>query len=282
VRQRTVGLATWEGLPQLGEDDRLLLGPLRDLGIEASPVVWSDDVPDPTRLELVVLRSTWDYHHRRDAFLRWIERVGRATALSNDPSTVRWNHDKHYLADLAARGLPVVPTVWGSEIDSPTATMRQRGWARAVLKPCVSASGEGASVLSESEPLAAEQSFRSLRARGEVMLQPFLDGTLVPGERSLVYLDGRYSHAVVRAPKFHDGPSIVEGTPVLPSAPELAVGERTVASIEPRPLYARVDLVPVDGAPHLMELELIEPLLYLGAHHDAPQRFAQAIAGRLR
>ncbi len=278
---RTVGLATWEGLPDLVADDRLVLGPLLERGLRATPVVWSESAPDPAALDLVVIRSTWDYHHRRDAFLRWAENLGRRTRVLNDPATLRWNSDKRYLADLAARGLPVVPTVWGREVDSATATLAEHHWTRAVLKPCVSASGEGATILRADEPERNEMALERLRSRGEVMLQPFLEATVDPGERSLVYLDGRFSHAVLRAPKFADGRTVAEGALLEPSGAELDVAARTLGTVEPMPLYARVDLVAVDGSPHLMELELIEPLLYLAAQPGAAERFAAAIGARL-
>ena len=278
---RTVGLATWEGLPDLVADDRLVLGPLLERGLRATPVVWSESAPDPAALDLVVIRSTWDYHHRRDAFLRWSENLGRRTRVLNDPATLRWNSDKRYLADLAARGLPVVPTVWGREVDSATATLAEHRWTRAVLKPCVSASGEGATILRAGEPERNEMALERLRSRGEVMLQPFLEATVDPGERSLVYLDGRFSHAVLRAPKFADRRTVTEGARVEASGVELDVAARTLGTVRPTPLYARVDLVAVDGSPHLMELELIEPLLYLAAQPGAAERFAAAIAARL-
>ncbi len=278
---RTVGLATWAGLPDLGPDDRLLLGPLAQRGLRPTPVVWSEPAPDPASLDLVVVRSTWDYHHRRNDFLRWAERVGARTRLLNDAATLRWNSDKRYLRELEERGLPVVPTVWDDEISSATGVLRERGWARAVLKPCVSASGEGAVLLEADAPARNEEELGRLRARGAVMLQPFLDGAVEPGERSLVFLDGRFSHAVLRAPKFADGSPLRDGAPLAPSATERDTAGRILAAVQPLPLYARVDLVPVDGTPRLMELELIEPLLYLGAQPGSAEQLAEAIARRL-
>jgi glutathione synthase/RimK-type ligase-like ATP-grasp enzyme len=277
-----VGLATWSELPDLCADDRLLLDALASDGIPARPAVWNDTALRWERFGLVVLRSTWDYHRRLAEFLGWVDRVAGRTRLLNDPRTVRWNSHKTYLRELERSGIPIVPTVWGSELDSVTDTLEERGWERGVLKPAVSASGEGAHLLRLGDRASNEAAFRELLAKGEVLLQPYLAAVNDPGERSLVFLDGAYSHAVLRAPRFLPGSPLREGAPVEPLDLEREVAVRALAVVEPRPLYARVDLVTgSDGSPRLMELELIEPLLFLGTSPGAAGRLARAIAQRL-
>ena len=277
----TVGLATWEGLPGLSADDQRLLAPLRDRGLQPVPVVWSESAPDAARLDLVVVRSTWDYHHRLAEFLAWIDRVGGRTRLWNPPATVRWNSDKRYLQELARRGVATIPTVWSSEFESVTRTLRDRGWDRGVLKPTVSASGYATELVRVDSPEANERTLTRLRTRGELMLQPFVDATLGPGERSLVFLAGRYSHAILRAPKFADRSTIGEGQAHQPSEVERRFADAVLATLKPVPLYARVDLVPLDDGPHLMELELVEPELYFRAGPGSAERLADAIAAQL-
>jgi glutathione synthase/RimK-type ligase-like ATP-grasp enzyme len=282
-RAPTVGLATCSDLPDLDPDDRLLLGALEAAGASAVPAVWSDPEVSWARSDVVVIRSTWDYHRRVDEFLRWVDTVAGSTRLLNDARTVRWNSHKTYLRDLEADGVPIVPTVWLTEGSSVQKVLRQSGWKRAVLKPEVGASGEGTRLLDAEDEAANEVGLAALQKLGEVMLQPYLAAVDDPGERSLVFVDGVYSHAVLRAPKLSRGFLLREGEPVTPSAAERKVAEQALSVLDAAPVYARVDLVPNDrGLPCLMELELIEPLLYLATRPGSAERLSQAILQRLR
>jgi len=150
------------------------------------------------------------------------------------------------------------------------------------MKPAVSANADRTHRVDLAEPDRAELLFRDLRASGEVLVQPYMTTVDGAGEHSLVFLDGALSHAVVRAPRLSMGSPLVEGTPTAASEEEVAVGRAAMATVTPRPLYARVDLV-ADGAghPRVMELELIEPYLYLGSAPGSAARLARSIRGRL-
>lgn len=231
---------------------------------------------------MVVVRSTWDYHRRLPAFLDWVTRASKEAQFFNDPATVRWNSRKTYLADLQRSAVPTVPTVWGSAVRTVREVLEARSWSRAVLKPAVGADAEGATLLSEENRADHERLFTELRSRGEVLIQPYLAAVERPGERSLVFLDGTYSHAALRKAAMAPERGPTEGTPVEPTAEEIALGERAVACAPMPPLYARVDLVPdaVLG-PVLIELELIEPFLFLSSREGASERLARAIVARL-
>ena len=273
-----IALVTWEGLPSLDPDDRRLAASLVARGATTVPAVWSDPSILWEEFDVTIVRSTWDYHRRLGEFLAWVDRVGALGRLLNIPATLRWNCDKRYLLDLARAGVRIPPTVWGPEVRSVTETMRERGWREAVVKPTVSASGEGTYRLRVEDGERNEERLRSLRARGDVMLQPYLPGVERPGERSLVFLGGEYSHAVVRRPKLAGATGLEEGAPISPDPAERELAGRAVAAVDPVPVYARVDLVPdLEGVPCVAELELIEPLLYLGAAPGAPDRLAEAI-----
>jgi glutathione synthase/RimK-type ligase-like ATP-grasp enzyme len=244
-------------------------------------LVWSDRTVAWEAYDVVVLRSTWDYHRRIAEFLEWVDLVSSRTRLFNPAPVVRWNSHKSYLRDLGRAGVPTVPTVWGSEVSSATEALRARGWTRAVLKPAVSANAENTHLLEVGRPQANEAVFRRLREGGEVLLQPYMEAVDGPGERSLVFLDGTYSHAALRSPQLSPGSSLRNGQPVEPSSAELDVGRRALATVRPLPLYGRVDLVAdAAGKPCVMELEVIEPFLYLAAGPGSPERLARAI--RLR
>jgi glutathione synthase/RimK-type ligase-like ATP-grasp enzyme len=277
-----VALATSEAFPDLYEDDRRLLEPLRARGLDPRPTVWSAPGVRWEAFELVVVRSTWDYHRRLGEFLTWVDRVATQSRLCNAANTIRWNSHKSYLRDLERAGVPIVPTVLGTEVDSVTEALRERGWETGILKPAVSANAEGARLLRAREKDRNEELFQEARRRGEVLVQPYLPAVDDPGERSLVYLDGTYSHGVVRVPRLSPEPRLRDGTPVEPTAAERNVARRALETVTPPPLYARVDVVEgPSGAPCVMELELIEPLLYLGSSPTSAAAFAEAIRRRL-
>ncbi|WP_412542365.1 hypothetical protein R8Z50_07635 [Longispora sp. K20-0274] len=275
---KIVALATCAKLPELDEEERLVLGPLSDLGIRAVPAVWDDPTVDWSSFDLTVLRTTWDYATRRDEFLAWARTVPR---LLNPAATVEANTDKRYLASLA---VPTVPTVFLAPGEPFTAPGGEY-----VLKPTVSAGSLDTGRYGPAdEPLAAAHVARLHAAGRTVMVQPYLTAVDDAGETALLYFDGEFSHAIRKGPML-TGPDLgtdglfhgEEITARVPSAAERALADALVGSLD-APLYARVDLIPgPDGAPVLVELELTEPSLFLGHDPGAPARFARAIAARL-
>ncbi len=280
----TVGLATWSGLPDLHPDDRLLLDELRRRGVRAEPAVWSDPSVEWDRFDGVILRSTWDYHREYERFLDWVERVGRWTRLWNPAATVRWNSHKSYLLDLAKRGLPVIPTELPRPGETLAETSRRRGWGPVVVKAAVSANAENCVLVAPDEKARFESRYQEMSARVDLLVQPFVPGVLDPGERSLVFFNGRFSHAFRKGPALPRDLRDAAGLlPLRPSERERAVAVRTIAALDDTPLYARVDLVDGGGGtPWLMEVELIEPLLDLAADPKAPGRFVDAWSERQR
>ncbi len=282
-------LVTCRAVPDLDPDDQLLREALGSRGVAASAAVWDDPDIDWASYDLAVLRSTWDYVPRREAFLAWTRTV---PALANTAAVVAWNTDKRYLADLADAGVPVVPTTWitpGGPPWSPPPV------GRYVVKPAVGAGsvdvGRYDLTSPEERGLAVRHVSRLLAAGRVAMLQPYLPAVDTVGETALVYLGGRFSHAV-RKEALLDGPD--QGTsglyrpekisPRTPAPEELAVGARALAAVPVATelLYARVDLIPgPDGTPRLVELELTEPSLFLGYAPGAADRLAEAVGVRL-
>jgi hypothetical protein len=279
-----IGLATWSGLPALFEDDQLLLAELDRQGFPAAPAVWDDPSIEWGEFDAVVLRSTWDYHRRYPEFLDWIDRCARATHLWNPPNIVRWNSHKSYLLELAGRGIPVIPTEIGHAGESLAELCHRRGWGNVVVKPAISANAEGCSLVTEDEHGEFEPRYREALARADQLVQPFVEGVLSPGERSLVYFNGHFSHAFQKGPALPKDLRKEAGLRnVHPSDPERSLADRTITRLDPKPLYARVDLVEGDHAePWLMELELIEPLLYFASGPTVPGRFVDAFRERRR
>ena len=277
-----VALVTAKDYPGLTKDDRLLLPELERLGLEGVPVVWDEPGVKWSLYSAAVLRSTWDYYRRPQEFLEWLPEAARQTRLWNPVRTVQWNMRKTYLRDLGDRGLPVIPTVYLAGPSGLPSLLARQGWDRAVVKPSVSAGAHKTFLLSAQDTDRIASLVPELAGAGELMVQPYLDEVERGGERSLVFLEGRFSHAFLRAPKLGLSGQLREGAPCDPTEKELFIGQSAVSAAPDPPLYARVDLVGDEaGTPRIMELELIEPALWLQNHPEAASQFARAIRARI-
>jgi hypothetical protein len=278
-----VAFVTCGEFPALDPDDRLVITPLAERGIEAVPAVWDDPEVDWAAYDLAVLRSTWDYPARRADFVAWAHAVPR---LANPAPVVGWSTDKSYLSVLAGAGVPTVPTEW---LPPGTPWEPRAGAGEVVLKPSISAGSKDTGRYDLADPLhrrlAAELVERLHEAGRTVLLQPYLPAVDTHGETAVLFLGGRYSHAIRKGPLL-TGPDIgfdglykeeeISARSATPA--ELAVAELALAQVPGELLYARVDLIPgPSGAPLVVELELAEPSLFLGYAAGAPERFADAI-----
>lgn len=282
-------LATCAALPDLHPDDRLLGEALARRGVAAGPRVWNDPGVDWGAARLTLIRSTWDYHLCLPGFLAWADGVSRTSRLVNPAAVVRWNTDKGYLRELAARGAREVPTEYlpaGSRQDLG-ALLLGKGWPKAVVKPAVSCDGwETLAVDADSpESLAAGQALLDrLAPERELMVQPYLPGVEDPGERSLIFIEGELSHAVGKLSPLLGGHGIgPAGGALTPDPDEVATARGALAASGLHPqLYARVDLVrDATGRPCLLELELVEPSLYLAAAPAALECLVDGVVARL-
>ena len=286
---RRVALATYAQLPQLAPDDRPLVPALAALGIAAEPVVWDNRAAGWNGFDAVVVRSCWDYHLRVGRFLDWLAAVESQGVPVINPSTLlRWNADKRYLLDLAARGISIVPTRVVAHGDRVTLAqlLDQLGIEQAVVKPAVSASAHATWRTSRLAAETDENRFRALVAAGDVLVQPLVREVAEAGEWSLICFGGEASHAVLKRPAPGDWRVQGElgGTAEIREAPASlleSAGRVLAAARAEACTYARVDGCLVDGRFTLMELELIEPQLYLGLEPHAAGRFARAIAAAL-
>lgn len=276
-------LATWTDIPTLTEDDRTLLAPLAALGVTAVPAIWNEPRERWDEYDAIVLRSTWDYFRHIDEFLEWVDRAGAGGRLWNPPAIVRWNAHKSYLHELSDRGVPVIPTRYCPDLESACATVVREGWDHAVVKGTVSAGGFRTYRVTAEEVRSGSPPWTDAPPLGEIMVQPYEEEVERSGERSLVFLDGSYSHAFLRAPRLAPGSTLVEGAPVRASDAELAVARSAIAAGPGPTLYARADVVPSPvGSPRLMELELIEPALGLRSTPGAAERLAGALVRAAR
>jgi glutathione synthase/RimK-type ligase-like ATP-grasp enzyme len=278
-------IATCRPLPEPDVDEDVLLQALRARGIDARMSAWNDpgerwDEPVPT-----VIRSTWDYIHDLHAFRAWLDRAERAAPLWNPGSVVRDNLHKRYLLNLERHGVPIVPTalIEHTARTKLAQVLALKGWSDIVVKPAVGAGSFGTQRFRAHELAAGEAHFEQLlEEHRDVLVQPYEVSVEQHGERALVWIDGDFTHAVRKTPRFGDDPERVsEALAIEPDEREL--GERALASHAAKLLYARVDVARgPDGLPRVMELELVEPSLFLRQSPEALERLAEGLARRLR
>ncbi|MCW2549079.1 MAG: hypothetical protein JWN96_3539 [Mycobacterium sp.] len=264
---------------------------LARVGITAEAVIWDDLASLWSSYDLVLIRSTWDYVLRRDAFLDW---AGALPRVANPASVLTWNTDKRYLGELAEAGLPAVLTRFAG----PDAEPELPPWPEYVIKPTISAgSADTARWRLGFDDEAALAHLGALREAGRTaMLQPYLAGVDEAGESALIYLGGVFSHSVRKGPILtvgtppssiaigdHDEREQITARTATPD--ELALAERVLDAVpggREQLVYARVDLLPgPGGTPVLLELELTEPSLFLFADPAAADRLAAAVSAAL-
>lgn len=271
---------TYSKLPSLDPDDRLLFDALTRRGINCAIALWNDPDYRWDQSRHTVLRSTWDYHLHLTEFMSWLERISSSTRVWNPLELVRWNVQKTYLLELQKSGVPVVPTrlvPHGTSVDL-SEVLNKTGWADAIIKPVVGLATYGVQRVCAGEAEKGQQALTALLDDDDVLVQKYIPSVNDYGERSLVYIGGQFSHAVRKMPFQALRVAGEAGeTPATATEKELGVSQRALGCLKVTPLYARVDLVP-DGEnnPVIMELELVEPSLFVSFAPHAPQLFADA------
>src|SRR5215218_2590983 len=285
--ERLPRFVTWEipDVESLFGDDRRLIAAFAERGVDAEPVAWTDRHIDWDAYDAAVLRSTWDYVDDARHFLDVMAAIERSRCLLLNPAdAVRWNVDKRYLDDLDRLGVPIVPLVRGMRADAARiqASITQAGWDELVLKPAVGVGGSG---VVRANAASLPHVLDALTPDTEVMVQPFVDAVLDEGELSFIFIGGALSHVLRKRPARGDfrAHGIYGGTVVAAAAPgdDLAQLEAIVARLPFDLLYARIDVVRVDGRLAVLELELVEPMLYFDLAPGSAGRLADATLARL-
>lgn len=273
---------------QILTEDSLLAAALATHGIASVRVDWADAAVPWQAFDAVIFRTPWDYFNRFQEFQDWLGRCENDVRFINPIGTVRWNMDKHYLSHLSQRGMAIPPTIFIARGDTHTLAthMTRSGWPRAVLKPTVSGAGRHTYLLRATDVSAYEEVYRSLIAQEDMMLQEYMPSITDRGEVSLIVIDGRFTHAVIKTAKAGDFrvQDDFGGTtaPYQASADLIAFAEGVVAVCHPLPAYARVDVMwDTTGLPVVSELELIEPELWFRHCPEAATALAAAIALRI-
>ena len=281
------GFVTWDiaDVDALFTDDQMLVAELAKLGAAAESVAWSDPSVDWSTFDVALLRSTWDYIDDRGMFLSVLADIEASSCILLNPlEMVRWNTDKSYLSDLRDWVIPIVPTLWPS--GDYAATMEEvidKGWGMVVIKPMVGAGGAGFRMVAAPDVGMTLESLTRGKPEARFLIQPLVESVRTDGELGFVFVDGSLTHVLHKMPASGEyrthgiyGGSL---TLIEPSDDDRREAEAIMEKLPFRPLYARLDLVRVDGRLAVMELELVEPMLYFDLAPHAAERLARAVMG---
>jgi hypothetical protein len=287
-----VTLVTCSAMPEPDVDEQPLLDALAAAGVEARLCAWDDPAVDWGASPLTVVRSTWNYSDDRDGFLRWARATAAESTVLRNPLTVLGpNTHKSYLATLEQAELPVVPTRWFARGGTPATedAMRSLPWREIVLKPAIGGGSAGVRAFDledDAQVEAASAHARALQARVEVLAQPRLASIVEEGERDVVWIDGECTHTVTKLSRL-EGEGEQATTSRAPTEEEVRLVRRVLATVPAYStqdlLYARVDVARDElGTLRIIELELVEPSLFLTLHEPAMERLVRALARGVR
>jgi len=282
-----VAIATCAELPEPDADSRLLLDALRERGLGPAMAVWSEEPADGwDAFDAVVVRATWDYPAAPERFLRWARAIG--DRLHNPPDVIAWNIDKRYLFDLERAGLPVV----AGALLEPRAEVAFPG-GKFVVKPAISGGAKDTAVYDGARHADARAHVGALHGAGRaVLVQPYLAQVESEAETAIIFIDGEVSHSMRKEPLLALDQAEVAGLyrqetmSRRDAEPDiLALARRALDDVTQRfgrLLYARVDVLRDDaGAPVILEVELVEPSLFLDYAPTCASVLADAIVHRL-
>jgi len=265
-------------------EDQLVIDALKKENFSVIKTNWDNPDMDWSAVKMLIFRTTWDYHHRFDEFKKWLDKVEKTCELINPSSIIFWNIDKHYLADLSAKGIKIIPSTFIEigEQKSLAEIVAASGYEKIILKPTISAAARETFKISLDEIPSHESNFKKLIAKEAFLIQPFIESIEDEGEVSFMVFGGQYSHAVLKKAKPGDfrvqddfGGTVHE---YLANEQEIAFAERCVKACDPMPLYARVDVVwDHMNEMCLSELELIEPELWFRRCPEAATDLAKHI-----
>ena len=265
--------------------DQMLDQPMAQCGWQTEAVSWRRQNVDWGQYKAVIIRSTWDYQKDAEAYvdtLRQIEQSG--AVLLNSLAIVKWNINKNYLKEVAAKGAQIVPSLWLETFDFTAIKgyFQYFNTNQIVIKPCISANSDNTFRLHQNSYHAYEDILKKSLKNRQLMVQPFVKAIVEEGEYSLFYFADKFSHAILKTPKQGDFRVQEEHGGQLQSikadAQLLATAAKALGCVPEKVLYARIDLVKHQGSYQLMEIELIEPSLYFNLDQDSALRFAKAFA----
>lgn len=280
-----LAFATYSNLPALSADDLTLANYLSTKNIKVTAAIWDDENIDWTQFDAVIIRSTWDYFTNALAFDIWLEKLSLSGCqIMNPLSVIHWNKNKNYFNDLKSQGFNFPPYYFleqGSIADLPQ-LLRNEHWQKAVIKPAVSGGAHNTWITTTASIQTDIPRLKAMLDQGDVIVQKFMDEIVTTGEISLIFFNKQFSHAVCK--KAISGDFRVQEqfggtiTSITPNNHLIQQAQEILNNIPEDLLYARVDgLILDENDLCLMELELIEPSLFLSASEQACDSFYQAL-----
>ena len=279
-----IAFVTYKDEPLLFEDDQLIADYLESKNIKVSPIPWDDETIDWTLFDAVVIRSTWDYIHRAAEFNIWLEKLkALEVKVLNPISVIQWNQHKSYFVDFSEKGI-LVPSFQYCPAKSKfelSSIIKENGWDKAVVKPAVSAGSFNTWVVEDDNLVSSQQHFTELLQTNDMIVQEFVKEVLTEGEWSLLFFNKKFSHAIIKKPK--DGDFRVQAKfggsadPIVADTRIIEQAATILNLIDESLLYARVDGLVLKGDFYLMELELIEPVLFVEKDVHACEKFHEAL-----
>lgn len=288
---KKLGFITSSEDPNLIGDDHLVFAPLKDLGYSVSPVIWDKSDENLGPYDAFVFRSCWNYHVKFEEFLKWLEILkAQKKPVLNPLSISTWNLNKRYLLELRSKGAAVPQTEWfakGSSFDAGDVKSKI-GLFRSdqvVIRPAISLSGHDTYLVSTAEKEKLKKVWQSMPVDRDILVQEYIPEIRTAGETSLIFFNGEFSHAIRKTPAANEFRIHSEyggsRTPVVPGDKVIAAAKEILKLAGESLVFARVDVIERPQGAILIELEIIDPMLFLGFSEGAPKRFARAIAERL-
>lgn len=285
---KTVAFVTCKEFPELVDDDKLLVSALAKKHIIWRAIPWDTEGVHWEEFSAVIVRSAWDYALKTPAFLAWIDALeSKEVNVWNPASTLRSNVDKKYLLELEKKNIPIIPTVVipkASRYDIQK-LFEENAWDDIVFKPTVGQAGRGVFYGSRADAAELQKTLDSRLSANDMLVQPLVESVRTEGEYSFIFLNGEYSHTALKTTRSGElqvtrrtGGVVVEKT----EPPEAFLKEAAAIfhAVDEKFLYARIDAVNIAGRLHVMEIELIEPVLYFQFDTAAVERFVSGIEER--
>jgi len=286
---KKIAFATCKNLPHPADDDELLANYLRQAGFEVEYLVWNNPEIDWQTCDMVLIRSTWDYHQHTEAWEEWLQLLEeKQVKVWNPAATIRWNMHKSYLKDLERKGVQIVPTVFvekGSTVNLND-ILQENDWWKGVVKPAISLDAFHTWQTDLATADVQQAAFEALVAERDVMVQPFMPEIDEVGEYSFVFFGGKFSHTVLKSNP--TGDFRIQGNyggvnQLVEAHPALIKQAASILEATDLPqYYARIDVIERGGQLFLMELELIEPSLFLDMKEGAAKRLGDLMMAALQ
>lgn len=278
-----IAILTCDQLPELTLQDQPLILELAKHDITASPVVWDNPNSNWNDFDYLIFRNTWDYFEKEVQFNLWLSQIEKLGIKTLNPITViKHNKHKFYLREMKNQGITILPTVFINKTKAlDLRKLIPSHWEKAVIKPAFSAGSYQTAVFEISDIDKINSQYQSIAAEKELLLQEFMPEIQTLGETSFIFFNKKFSHAVNKKPATGDFRIQVQFggkyNLIQPDKALVVKAQKIVDSYGENLLYARVDGIIIGNELHLMEVECIEPDLYLNLSEGALQRFSSAI-----